>query len=204
MRLKHLILLVFPVIAWLNGCTTLSSQVPAGNQTVSWEERSKELASITNWELKAAVGIHAGQSAESGSLQWTQNGGEYSLLMFGPLGANTFLLTGTPEQVELTTPQGKKLYAQSADVLLAKETGWNLPVSDLAYWIRGLPAPGSPAKKQLDAFNHITLLQQKGWKIQYLRYSSTNQIDLPTKILLEYPHLNVKIVINNWAIPHPG
>ena len=87
---------------------------------------------------------------------------------------------------------------------LVKETGWNLPVSDLAYWIRGLPAPGSEAVKHFDQFHHLIELDQKGWRIQYLRYSNVNQIDLPTKIFMNYPRMSVKIVINSWQIPHPG
>ena len=41
--------------------------------------RSQRLAAITDWDLKASVAISCrARQAESGSLQWQQNGNQYS------------------------------------------------------------------------------------------------------------------------------
>jgi outer membrane lipoprotein LolB len=82
--------------------------------------------------------------------------------------------------------------------LFEQQLGSRLPVSSLYYWIRGLPVPGIEAQKQLDAFHRITVLSQQGWRIEYSRYSSINQIDLPSKMILNNSALNVKIIINQW------
>jgi outer membrane lipoprotein LolB len=185
----------------LSGCASMATQQPAQNHHISWDERAETLSAIQDWDLKAAIALHANKAAESGSLHWEKNGEQYSILIYGPLGASTIVMTGSPGKVELLTPQGKKFYASSPEILLAQQTGWHLPVSQLNYWIRGLPAPESPALKHFDSFNHLMLLEQQGWNIQYLRYMTVNHVDLPAKIFLNYPGLSVRIVITNWQIP---
>ena len=65
---------------------------------------------------------------------------------------------------------------------------------------RGLPVPTAPAQKQFDQYHHLTQLIQQGWTIQYLNYISVNHIDVPNKLFLNNPELNVKIIITQWQI----
>jgi outer membrane lipoprotein LolB len=189
---------------WMTGCATVTPQVPAQNQMVTWNDRVKTLSAIQEWDLKAAIAMHTPREAESGSLHWQQEHDDYTISLFGPLGASSMILSGSPGKVELMTPQGKKIYATSPEILLAQTTGWHLPVSQLTYWIRGLPAPDAPSTKRFDAYKHLIELNQQGWKIQYLRYTSVNHVDLPTKIFMNYPALNVRILITQWQFPQPA
>jgi outer membrane lipoprotein LolB len=186
---------------FLSGCASLTPLKTAQNVDVKWDDRVQNLSAIKSWNLKAAIALHTSKEADSGSLQWHQELDHYSFLLMGPLGSSSILLTGSPDQVELITPQGKKFYAKSAEILLEQQTGWRLPVSELAFWIRGLPAPGVGAKKQFDSFHRLTVLEQAGWRIQFLRYTTVNHVDLPTKIFLNYPSLSVRLVVTQWQIP---
>jgi outer membrane lipoprotein LolB len=200
MRTYRLLSLLF--LLALTSCATVPSAKLAApqNQTISFENRANTLSHIENWNLKGAIAIRTPKDAVSANWQWQQKADHtYVISLFGPLGTNSLQLTGSPNHVLLETSDGKKISADSAESLL-KQQGYHLPVSYLYYWIRGLPVPGIPAQKSFDASNHLTTLIQQGWRVEYPRYISVNQIDLPGKIILTHIELNVKIIVNQWLL----
>lgn len=199
MRTHHFLILGFLAL-WLTSCATVTPQQPvAQNQRMSWDSRVATLSRIQSWSLKGLIGIREQQkSAVSATIQWQQQQQSYHIALYGPLGTNSYELTGRPGYVQLAGANGKQTSARSAEELLAKEVGWYLPVSNLYYWIRGIPVPNVPAQKQVDAYNHLIQLNQQGWNIQYLSYTSVNHIDIPNRITFSNPRLNVKLVINQW------
>lgn len=198
MRIK----LLLPLLSlWLASCATFAPpQQPAQNQPIAWSTRAQTLSNLTHWDIKGLVAVRTQADAWSADLSWQQNRGTYTFSFFGPLGTSSFKLSGYPGLVTLETADGKNYSAPQPDILLAQQTGWKLPVSNLYYWVRGLPAPGRITQKQFDAYHHVILLQQHGWTVRYLRYNSVNGIDLPSKIFLEYPTITVKIIISEWQI----
>ena len=105
-----------------------------------------------------------------------------------------------PGKVILTT-DNKSYQAARPEALLKHQTGWHIPVANLYYWIRGLPAPGSPFEKITDSENRLASLQQQGWEISFLRYTSIKALDLPTKIFMKRPDLELRLVISEWTVP---
>lgn len=182
----------------LSSCATVPAPETPKNEPLTWHTRTQSLSDITRWDIKALVAIRTDKDAESISLRWQQNNQNYTINLFGPLGTNAYVLSGQPGKVELINPKGKKFYADSPESLFAQQTGWHLPVSHLKYWVRGLPAPGSIDFKQFDSFHHLSALRQDGWQIQFLRYTSLHQVDLPSKIFLNNPDIHVKIIISQW------
>ncbi len=201
MRTLRFYIFLFLIFS-LAGCATLPEQPTPLNQTLSWQERSTTLAKLQTWDITAAMAVHTYADNQGGTanLKWQQHGRDYSILLYGPLGIGAIKIYGQPGHVSLETAEGKKFNAASPELLLAQQTGWQLPVSDLFYWIRGLPAKGSPSNMQFDSSHHLTHLSQAGWIIDYLRYSAVNQMDLPTKLTLENSRIKIKIIVNQWEI----
>jgi len=188
------------LLTTLTRCATLPAPQTPQNEKLSWDSRAQTLSNIQHWDLKAQMAIRTQKEAESVSLRWQQNKQNYAIDLFGPLGAQSYLLTGSPNHVVMTQPNGKKISATSAEALLIQQTGWNLPVSYLKYWVRGIPVPGLPAVKQYDSFHHLTELSQAGWRIQFLRYTAADHLDLPSKIFLHRPEITVKMIISEWQL----
>ncbi|EKD73999.1 MAG: hypothetical protein ACD_45C00115G0002 [uncultured bacterium] len=183
----------------LASCASLPTQPqPPQNQSLSWENRVSTLSGIQNWDLKGLIALRTAKNAWSANWQWQQVKHTYMISLFGPLGSNSFRLTGNPQNVLLETADGKKITAAHPESLLTEQLGWQLPVSYLHYWIRGLPVPNLAARKQFDAYHHLTLLMQQGWTIRYLNYVSVGHTDLPSKIFLANRALQVKIIISQW------
>ena len=82
---------------------------------------------------------------------------------------------------------------------MQQQLGWRLPLSNLFYWMRGLPAPGN-YQADFDRYGHLTLLSQMGWQVHYANYVSVGSVDLPQILELTQAELYVKIVIKRWKI----
>ena len=184
----------------LSSCATVPAARVASNQLLSWQQRVNQLQTIDAWTVHGVIGVSIPHKAWSASIYWQQAPAHFTIDLFGPLGVGTVALSGSPGHSQLTTAAGKELIATSPDELLFKATGWHLPISYLYYWVRGLPLPGFAAKTKFDQFNHLLTLQQRGWNIQYLRYTSVNGIDVPSKIFLQQRAIKVRMVISRWII----
>jgi outer membrane lipoprotein LolB len=202
MRTIRFLIICFLTL-WLSSCATVSNQPTAPTTpTQTWGSRVDTLSGVQDWDMNALIAIRNSQKKTdlTANMQWQQHQKNYTILLFGPLGTGSAKLTGAPGNVTLQTADGKTFNAPTPETLLAQQTNWDLPVSNLYYWIRGLPVPSLPAKKQFDAENRLIDLQQQGWRIQFLNYTSTHQVDLPRKIFIYNTETNVKIIINEWKI----
>ncbi|RJT48642.1 lipoprotein insertase outer membrane protein LolB [Legionella taurinensis] len=171
---------------------------PAVN--VSPAEQAKQTASISSWELSGAMAARGKKKSWTASVNWLQNGpGSYQIRLFGPLGSGTVMIDKKGGVVTLRDGP-KKVSSSSADALLRKETGVGLPVANLYYWVRGLPAPGAVQTAQRDPKNRLLLLRQAGYTIQYLGYSAVGKAALPSQIRLQGHDIFIKMVIKKWRV----
>lgn len=189
------------ISALFTGCSTMSTTpAPPAAPKATWQDRQLSLNHIQSWWLSGKIGVQTANDAGSASVDWTQSARGYTISLLGPLGSHGMKLTGNASHVTLQTSDGKQYNANSAEQLLAKQWGFHLPVSNMTYWVRGLPVPGVTANTQFDQFGRLTRLAQQGWSIDYLSYANTNGIDLPERIAITSPALRVKIIINQWRI----
>lgn len=185
-------------------CSTLPSANAPLNQKLSWQTRQQQLQAITTWALSGQIAIQNQQQRQSANVTWLQKERNYTISVFGPLGLGGATLIGQADKVTLAQADGKKITASSPEALLAQSAQWVLPVSNLYFWIRGLPAPSIADKTNFDQYNHLRRLQQQGWVINYLRYTGVNGQDLPSEMTMARPPLKIKIVISQWKFPFKG
>lgn len=170
------------------------------NKVVPLEKRKAETATISSFEIKGAMAAKTKSKGWSATMNWVQQGaGSYQIRLMGPLGGGAVAINKSGSVV--TFKDGPKTATSSnADELLLKQTGIRLPVNNLYYWVRGLPAPGGIQSEQHDQFNHLTQLRQSGYTINFTKYTSVKGIDLPSMIRLEGNGVMVKVVIKNWIV----
>lgn len=187
---------LFLLSAGLTGCTTVAP--PAPNTPVAWENRQQGQTSLQSWKLSGKIAVQSARESGSASIDWVQRVKNYQISLLGPLGSNGVKLSGHPGLVTMDTADGKHATASSPEKLLAQQMGWNLPVSHLSYWIRGLPVPGLSATTNKDAYGRLSSLNQDGWDIRYPSYTTLGDIDVPSRVFITSPDLKVKIVVYSW------
>ena len=187
------------IFAFLSGCAGIGKHeaVEGQGNAAQWAEHKARVAALDGWQIGGKVGIRAPRDSGSGSLFWLQRQDYYDIRLSGPLGRGAARLTGRPGSVQLESSEGR-FSAESPEALLARQVGWQLPVSNLLWWIRGLPAPDSKSRVSLDAQSHLAQLEQDGWKIEYTRYGDFDGYMLPERLKLIGQDIEVTLVVKDW------
>jgi outer membrane lipoprotein LolB len=186
---------------FLYGCAT-QMEPPFDQPTYQrkpWKIRQTKLSDQTYWDIHGAVSITSRGKTQMGSFAWEQNQSRYAISIYGPLNLGSIRIVGSPGDVTLVKPSGA-FSAPSPEALMQQQLGWYLPVSNMVFWVRGLPAPGKTGKQVHDEYGHLVFLQQQGWTIQYQAFEPHDRSDLPRKILMDNQALHVKLVIKNWNL----
>ena len=189
------------VLLFVSGC----AQQGRIDYTQNLAEHQRQLATLNHWQLSGKLGIRAPSDSGSASLQWQQEGRRYRIDLSGPLGQKRMLINGRPGRVTLEQAGQKTRSATSAEALIAQVANWNLPVTQLSYWVRGLPSPSTPIDELLkNDQGLITQLQQGGWQINYYGYSeyifNGQSLPLPQKIIAQYADLRLTLIARSWQL----
>ncbi len=185
------------LLASVSGCTTMTP--PAAKQsTVTWDARKTLLARLQSWQINGKIAVATAKDSGTASVDWSQRADNFTISLYGPLGANGIKLNGGPGHVTLHTSDGKTATAATAEQLLAQQWGWQLPLSSLKYWVRGLPVPNIPQQSTFDAAHRLASLNQQGFTIQYQGYTTSHGMDLPQHMSITSPALKSKIIIYQW------
>lgn len=179
-------------------CATLPAPNAPLNQSLDWDTRQASLNQLTSWRINGLISIRDTQQAESANVSWVQKNQNYTISIFGPLGFGGVILEGRPGIVTLKEDSGQKFTAATPEELITETSHWVLPVSNLHFWIRGIPAPNCASQLSFDKYHHLSSLRQQGWKISYQQYAGVENLDLPSMITLNRPPLTIKIVISQW------
>ena len=201
MKLNHLVLLICLFCGFLTNCTTSKPYENTG-ATIAAAEKNinhKSPNQISSWENSGAIAARTSNKSWSASYNWRQQGKNiYQINLFGPFGNGSAIIERTGNVT--TYSNGGKIYAShNADQLLQQHTGVALPVNNLYYWVRGLPAPGSIQSSTRNPEDQLISLHQSGYIIEYTNYASIHGILLPTQIKLRGKNVIMKIVIKHWS-----
>ncbi|MCK9534449.1 MAG: lipoprotein insertase outer membrane protein LolB [Pseudomonas sp.] len=197
---------VLSLLIMLSGCSQFASkeQLGGSGQADSWQSHKQQIAPLDAWQISGKLGIRSEQQSGSAVLFWLQRQDYFDIRLSGPLGQGSTRLTGRQGAVSLDIASRGTFQAQSAEALMQQQLGWSLPVSNLLWWVRGLPAPYSKSQLQLDSNSLLTELKQDQWLIEYLSYRTENGLQLPERIKLSGAGLNITLVIKEWQARQLG
>jgi outer membrane lipoprotein LolB len=184
-------------VLMLSGCAT----VPAPSiqtEPESYSRHLQRLTSIREFSLSARMAVQTERRGTSGALRWEHVGESDRLAMYSPLGAQVAEIISGSDGVTLITSDQKTYAAKDAETLMQKTMGWSLPMTGLTDWVLGRPAPGAYDQAGWDAQGRLTGMRQDGWQIEYPAYITVNGMDMPGKILLKSPKLDLKLVVESW------
>lgn len=193
-------LVLFLLCMMVTACSTVAVAPPSTPTNTSWKDRQASLEKLQSWQMNGKIAVQTANDSGSASIDWRQRAGNYIVSIIAPLGAGSMTLTGSDGRASLRTSDGKSMTAGSPESLLAKGWGFNVPVSYLRYWVRGLPVPGLAARSQFDAYNRLTSLSQQGWHVQYLSYTRAGSYELPSRIDISSSSLRTKLMVYDWQV----
>ena len=198
-----------PLLALLfsiTGCTTIQLEpLPEGmteQPPAEWASRSDELTRFNHWLLSGKLAVK--QPSDSGTAvinRWQQRNESYELALSSSfLGMGSTQLKGVPGYIQLTMPNGDHYQSSEPEKLIQAATGWQLPIDNLTWWIKGLPAPDGDFRLLFDEQNKLAILEQDGWEIRYDRWQPFIETlpELPARITALKGDKRVRVVISRW------
>jgi outer membrane lipoprotein LolB len=189
------------LLTQLVGCAHFPSARSSSFHYISPSVRNQQLKTIQHWTIRGALSIQSPKQSVIAHYQWKQTQANYHINLSSTLNLVQATVTGKQNQfVELCRSVKDCFTAQTPEILLQEQLGWSLPISYLNYWVRGVPVPDGPSTLKYDSFGHLVLMHQHGFNIKYSRYKTYSGIDLPGRIDLQYPNLNIRLTISQWNL----
>lgn len=165
-----------------------------------WAQRLEVLEALTLWEFTGRIGVRDDRESHSSRIRWQQRGDDYVINLWGTLNAGATEITGEPGRVVLQQEGKDPLTADTPEQLVYEQLGYELPVAQLSYWIKGIPAPGASSEPAFDIDNRLISLQQSGWQVEYLGYTNYQTESLPTRIRIQKSPLRLDFVRLDWTL----
>ncbi len=171
----------------------------AGRQTenAAWRAGRGDLLAIQDWSLQGKLAVNSDQGNASLRVAWTQHRDEFDLILTGPLGQVLARIRGGKGKVTLESPGNEPLISEDPESLIHEIWGWRLPVSQMPFWVRGLPAPDFPHQVDYGADGAQQQLSQLGWQVRYLRFKD----GLPVRLELSRSEVKLRLVVKRWQMP---
>lgn len=185
----------------LSGCAAQPSRpvLPPLLLAADWPTRRAQLQSREDFELRGRVAAAAGEQGFSAGLHWLQDSARGVIRLDGPLGVGGLVIEVDGESLQLATSRGERLDDAAARRELERQLGFELPLSALRYWVRGVPQPGVPAQEAVAvSAPQLETLEQSGWRVTYGEYSSGDMAGWPRRLVVEREGARLKLLIERW------
>ena len=194
------VVLVAVLGACAGGPSVRPSDVSAVNAEAAQSARELAFAGRRDWAFTGRVAVANGDNGGSGRIDWTQHGDDFDIRLSAPITRQSWRLVRAQGIVRLEGLEGGPREGQDAEALLMEATGWRLPVTSMAGWVRGLrgmePAEVTGGPEGLPA-----TLDQAGWHVEYRDWDTSAAPPLPRRVFASHGQASVRLVIEQWTAP---
>lgn len=190
-----------------SGSASTDSTAATADSATEREDKSSGSAlkpsKLDSFMINGKIGITtpatATQAAQAGSAfyAWGQQQDRFAIELIGALGLGKTNIEYNGSSATLTSEKTGTLSAASPDELLKKATGWQVPVSQLPYWISGHPAP-SDSSQQLDDNGRLAEAVNGDWSASF-DYQGNDS--LPSKLTARHTQGYKVILTINHQTP---
>lgn len=185
----------------ISGCATTSApkeekKGPVMAPEMAWRVHRHTLAPIDRF--LATGRVTSSELSLRADLRWQQSAnGSFELRLAGPFGAGAVELRGTKAAVEVRSSEGVEC-TLDPEGWIRNTYGWSLPINGLRYWVLGLPIPGKPSTRELNADGRLARMSQNGWTLEYTEYRRQGEYDLPRRFEIDNGQVRLKLLIDRW------
>jgi len=194
-------------LLWLAACTTTpriqAPAVPMAEAERQQAQRREALEALPTWSLAGRVAISTAQKGGSGRLEWSQQDGAYRVSLSAPVTRQSWSLSLDPEgRALLEGVEGGPRQGWDPSLLLREATGWEIPVHELGWWVRGLETPGATGV-EYGPDGRLQRMQASGWTIEYQEWLPPQDgfPAMPRRLQAERGTARVRLVVDGWSAP---
>jgi outer membrane lipoprotein LolB len=189
---------VVALVVVVGGCAPQRVLRPADAVRLETQRlRETQLEAQPDWTLHGRLAVSDGRDGGSGQLQWQHRAGQIVFDLRAPVSRQAWRLTAGNGEVILEGLEGGTRMGDDAQQLLRDEIGWDLPLGDLAAWVRGMRGSGQ-AHIEFDSAGLPALIEQRGWRIEYRGWHRGTEPVLPSRVFASRGEQRVRLAIERW------
>lgn len=186
----------------LAACASLPPTRPGDALTLAAQaQREAVLGAQSHWQMRGRIALSLGNDGGSGRLLWRQAWAEYSIQVSAPVSRQSWRLSAANGRASLEGLDDGRREGADAQALLRDSLGWDVPLTALSAWVRGMRAAG-PAQVQFDAQGLPAQIEQQGWLVQFRAWSTDTATPMPRRVFASRGDASVRLVIDSWQ--HEG
>ena len=118
------------------------------------------------FDLLGRVLVTYSGGAVTANVRWAHGAGRDEIWLMTPTGQTFAHIEDSASGAVLTRADQQQYRAGSVEALTRQGLGWSLPLNLLQYWVRAMPAPGTPptaVKRGPD--DRLLSFTQSGWRV---------------------------------------
>lgn len=189
---------VLSVMALLAGCVSTPPRALGDTDALAaLALREVQALSDAGWHFNGRIAVSAGGRGGSGRVDWQQWGDDLAIQISAPVTRRSWQLSRTDDLARLTGLDGGPVEGSDATQLLRDSIGWEIPMAQMADWVRGLRAPGR-AQVSFGPNGLPEMIVQDGWQVQYRDWGVLAGRSVPTKVFAKRGDASVRLVIDRW------
>lgn len=184
------------VLAVLGGCA-VREQRPSG----AWlEERERYFAELDHWSVSGRVALSDGEQGGSLAFDWLARGDAHEVRLRTVAGGRQWRLSFSPGRAFLEGSEVDDMRGSNPDPLVEAAVGWPIPVSELAWWIRGLMPPAKRHQVSFAEDGTLAFAITDPWTIDFQRFARAGPVLMPSRIQADAEPYRVRMVLRNWNL----
>ncbi len=155
------------------------------------------LYDTNKWSFSGRLAVSNEQESLSLSISWNHLNTEDKIELSGPFGQGRALVKINNNTVDIDYGEKQSQLIGNVDDLVSKNTGVQVPVSALKYWVLGLVKPGASFVADEKGFFQL------GWHVQYMQMQLVGNDKLPKKIKIERSGAGserLKLIVDGWEL----
>lgn len=192
----------------VQGCASTPDTPLTSTEPANWQTTIADISAMEHWSFSGKIGVRVPERIDSAVInRWQQDDHQFTIdLSSAIFGLGATRIQGNPDFITMTESGEEPITSFNPTELIQQHIGWPLPISQLRYWVKGIPAPvNSPTDKikelKFNNLGQLTQFNQNGWQINYSKYSPLDHFALPRKVVLRQQQAKITVIINEWQLP---
>jgi len=176
----------------ISGCSSVPDKPKPGSS-------SNQINTTDHWRARGKFSYRSSETTESGNFDWRQQGKNYKLRLYGPLGIGSVRISGNPNLVRIQTGD----YDISSDQplsLLYRLTGLEIPLNSMSMWLTGNPSSLSPSNITFNHEGQIDGFTERNWLLSYSDFKELDNQQIPTTINAHKDGINLRMLVYSWKV----
>jgi len=149
-----------------------------------------------DWALQGKMALRSDQGSANLKINWQQQGDRFDIHLIGPLGQAVAHVYGNSDALQVDTADQSKQLKTGEFEALRGSLGWEIPVKEMSFWVRGHPVPELVHEIAYDQQGLPEWLLQSGWRVEYQKFRQQQ----PVRTIFTRDSVRILLVVKEWRL----